>query len=42
MKRKMSDFLLKTADLYNIPIVNAKKSVPNFFDKEKYVILMRT
>ena len=42
MKRKMPDYQLKTADLYNIPIVNAKKSVPNFFDKEKYVILMRT
>ena len=25
-------------DLYNIPIDNVKKLVPNFFDKEKYVI----
>ena len=25
------------ADLYNIPIGNVKKSVHNFFDKEKYV-----
>ena len=29
---------LKIADLYNIPIGNVKKSVPNFFDKEKYVL----
>ena len=28
---------MKIADFYNIPIGNAKKSVPNFFDKEKYV-----
>ena len=26
------------ADLYNIPIVNARKLVPNLFDKEKYVL----
>ena len=25
-------------DLYNIPIDNVKKLMPNFFDKEKYVI----
>ena len=30
---------LKIADLYNTPIGNIKKLVPNFFDKEKYVIL---
>ena len=39
IKRKMlSDYQLKTADWYNIPIGNAKKLVPNFFDKEKYMI----
>ena len=40
IKREMlSDYQLKIADLYNIPIGNNKKIVPNFFDKEKYVIL---
>ena len=34
----LSDFQLKIADLYNIPVGNVKKLVPNFFDKEKYVI----
>ena len=34
----LSDYQLKIADLYNIPIGNVKKLVPNFFDKEKYVI----
>ena len=34
----MSDYQLKIADLCNIPIGNVKKLVPNFFDKEKYVI----
>ena len=29
---------LKIADLYNIPIGNVKKLVPDLFDKEKYVI----
>ena len=29
---------LKIADHYNIPIGNVKKLVPNFYDKEKYVI----
>ena len=38
-KREMlSDYHLKIADLYNIPIGNFKKSVPNFLDKEKYAI----
>ena len=37
IKRKMlSDYQLKIADLYNIPIANVEKLVPNFFDKEKY------
>ena len=34
----MSDYQLKIADLYNIPIGNVKKVVPNFLEKEKYVI----
>ena len=39
IKREMlSDYQLKTADLYNIPIDNVKKLVPNVSDKEKYVI----
>ena len=36
--KMLSDYQLKIADLYNIPIGNVKKLVPNFFDKEKYVI----
>ena len=39
IKREMlSEYQLKIADLQNIPIGNVKKLVPNFFDKEKYVI----
>ena len=39
IKREMlSDYQLKIADHYNIPTDNVKKLVPNFFDKEKYVI----
>ena len=35
----LSEYQLKIDDLYNIPIGNVKKLVPNFFDKEKkYVI----
>ena len=34
----LSEYQLKINDLCNIPIVNVKKWVPNFFDKEKYVI----
>ena len=34
----MSEYQLKIADLYNIPIGNVKKLVLNFFDKEKYLI----
>ena len=26
------------SDFYNIPTGNVKKLVPNFFDKEKYVL----
>ena len=39
IKREMLlDYQLKIADRYNIPIDNVKKLLPNFFDKEKYVI----
>ena len=34
----LSEYQLKTADLYKIPIGIVKKLVPNFFDKEKYVL----
>ena len=34
----LSQNQLKISDLYNIPIGNVKKLVPDFFDKEKYVI----
>ena len=34
----LSEYQLKMADLYNIPIGNVRKLVPNLFDKEKYVI----
>ena len=34
----LSEYQSKIADLYNIPIGNAKKLVSNFFDKGKYVI----
>ena len=34
----LSEYQLKIADLYNIPISNVKKLVPKFFDKEKYMI----
>ena len=41
IKREMlSEYQLKTADLYNIPIGNAKKVVPNFFDKENMYFIM--
>ena len=33
---QIADFQI--ADLYNTPIGNVKKLVPNFFDKEKYVL----
>ena len=32
------DYQLNIADHHNIPIGNVKNLVPNFFDKEKYVI----
>ena len=35
IKREMlSEYQLKIADLYNIPIGNVKKLVPNLFDKD--------
>ena len=39
IKRKMlSNYQLKIMDDYNISIGNFKKTVPNSFDKEKYVL----
>ena len=37
-KETLSNYRLKIADLYNISIGNVNKLVPNFSDKEKYVI----
>ena len=37
-RESLAQYQLKIADLYNIPIDNVKKLVPQFFDKEKYVI----
>ena len=34
----MSNYQIKIAEFYSIPIRNVKKFVPNFFDKEKYVL----
>ena len=34
----LSEYQQKIADLCNVPIGNVKKLVPNFFDKEKYVL----
>ena len=43
MKRKMlPDYQLKIEDHYNIPIDRFKILVPNFFDKEKYMFVMKT
>ena len=33
-----SEYQLKITNLYNIPINNVKKLVPNFFNQEKYVL----
>ena len=39
IKREMlSEYELKIADFYNIPIYSNKKLLPNFFDNEIYVI----
>ena len=37
-KEMMPEFQLKITDLYNIPIGNIKKLLPNFFDKDKCVL----
>ena len=43
IKRNMlPNYQLKIVNLYNIYIVNVKKIMPNFFDKEKYVVHYRT
>ena len=34
----LSEYQLKIAGLYNIHIGNVENLMPNFFDKEKYVI----
>ena len=34
----LSEYQIKIADLYNIPIGKVKKLLPNLFDEEKYVI----
>ena len=34
----VSEYQLKIADLHNIPIRDVRKIVPNFLDKERYVI----
>ena len=36
--KSIIEYQLQVADLYNIPIDNVKKLVPNAFDKEKYVL----
>ena len=37
-KEILSEYQLKIADHYNIAIGDVKRLVPNFFDKEKYLI----
>ena len=37
-EEKLSKYQILIADFYNIPILNVIKLVPNFFDKEKYVL----
>ena len=37
-RERLSEYQLKIADLYNIPIGNVKKLLPNSFDKDKYVL----
>ena len=37
----VSEYQLKIADLYNIPNNNAKKLVPNLFDKENVILYKR-
>ena len=43
IKREMlPEYQLKIADLYNIPIGNVKKLVPNFFMKKSVCFIMKT
>ena len=37
-KEILSNYQLRIADNYNIPIGNVKKSVPDFLGKEKYLL----
>ena len=37
-KEMLSEYQLKIADFYNIPIGKVKQLVPNLFDKERYLI----
>ena len=41
-KEILSEYELKVSDPCNTPIGNVKELVPNFFDKEKYVIRYET
>ena len=34
-------YQLMISDLYNIPFNNVKTLMPNFFDKEKYVFVIK-
>ena len=38
IKKEISTYQLMIADLYNIPIGNIEKFVPNYFYKERYVL----
>ena len=38
----LSEYQLKIADHYNIPICTVKKLVPNFFDKDSRWFIMKT
>ena len=38
----LSNYQIKIADFYNIPIGNVKKLVPNFFDKESIYFIIKT
>ena len=37
-KQILSSYQLKISNFYNFPIGKVKKLIPNFFDKEKYVL----
>ena len=38
----LSNYQIKIADFYKIPIGNVKKLVPNFFDKESIYFIIKT